>query len=103
MEVCILIKIIQMEFLAIGMLLVFSFIILVLLVKQFEAKQNFKQKIKVLELLIMELNANIVAQNQKVKLSEELKIKFEESNIKLSKFILEMNLDLFEGVFQKKV
>lgn len=92
-----------MEFISIGMLLIFSFIILVLLVKQIETKQKFNHKIKVLELLIMELNANLVAQNQKVKLSEELKIKFKDSNIKLSKSILEMNLDLFEDLFQKKV
>ena len=91
-----------MEFISIGMLLFFSFIILVLLLKQIETKQKFNHKIKVLELLIMELNANLVAQNQKVKLSEELKIKFKDSNIKLSKSILEMNLDLFEGFCQKK-
>ncbi|SFA75876.1 hypothetical protein SAMN05660845_0401 [Flavobacterium swingsii] len=91
-----------MEFISIGMLLVFSFIILVLVVKQIEEEQKFNRKIKVLELLIMELNTNLVAQNQKVKLSDDLKIKFKESNIKLSKSILEMNLDLFEISFKNK-
>ncbi len=89
-----------MEFISIGMLLIFSFIILVLLVKQIETKQKFNHKIKVLELLIMELNANLVAQNQKVKLSEELKNIIRESNKKLSKSILEMNLDLLEMNFK---
>lgn len=93
-------KIIQMEFLAIGMLLVFSFIILVLFFRQIKTKQKFNRKIKVLELLIMELNANLVAQNQKVKLSEELKNIIRESNKKLSKSILEMNLDLLEMNFK---
>jgi hypothetical protein len=91
-----------MEFISIGMLLIFSFIILVLLVKQIETKQKFNHKIKVLELLILELNTNLVAQNQKVKLSDDLKNKFNEANIKLSKSILEMNLDLFDGFCQKK-
>lgn len=89
-----------MEFLAIGMLLVFSFIILVLFFRQIKTKQKFNRKIKVLELLIMELNANLVAQNQKVKLSEELKNIIRESNKKLSKSILEMNLDLLEMNFK---
>lgn len=89
-----------MEFLAIGMLLVFSFIILVLFFRQIKTKQKFNRKIKVLELLIMELNANLVAQNQKVKLSEELKNIIRESNTKLSKSILEMNLDLLEMNFK---
>lgn len=91
-----------MEFISIGILLIFSFIILVLIVKQINAEQKFNQKIKVLELLIMELNTNLVTQNQKVKLSDDLKIKFKESNIKLSKSILEMNLDLFENLYPKK-
>jgi hypothetical protein len=91
----------QMEFLTIGILLVFSFIILVLIIKQIEAKQKFNQKIKALEFLIVELNTNLVAQNQKVKLSDDLKIKIRESNIKLSRSILEMNLDLFEMSFKK--
>lgn len=91
-----------MEFISIGILLVFSFIILVLIVKQINAEQKFNQKIKVLELIIMELNANLVAQNQRVKLSEELKIKFKEANMKISKSILEMNLDLFDNLYSKK-
>lgn len=89
-----------MEFISIGMLLIFSFIILVLFFRQIKTKQKFNLKIKVLELLIMELNANLVAQNQKVKLSEELKNIIRESNKKLSKSILEMNLDLFEMNFK---
>lgn len=91
-----------MEFISIGILLVFSFIILVLIVKQINAEQKFNQKIKVLELIIMELNANLVAQNQRVKLSEELKIKFKKANMKISKSILEMNLDLFDNLYSKK-
>ena len=89
-----------MEFISIGMLLIFSFIILVLFFRQIKTKQKFNRKIKVLELLIMELNANLVAQNQKVKLSEELKNIIRESNKKLSKSILEMNLDLLEMNFK---
>lgn len=91
-----------MEFISIGILLVFSFIILVLIIKQIDAEKKCNQKIKVLELLIVELNNNLIAQNQKVKLSDDLKIKFKESNIKLSKSILEMNLDLFENLYLKK-
>ena len=89
-----------MEFISIGMLLIFSFIILVLFFRQIKTKQKFNLKIKVLELLIMELNANLLAQNQKVKLSEELKNIIRESNKKLSKSILEMNLDLLEMNFK---
>ena len=70
--------------------------------KQINAEQKFNQKIKVLELLIMELNTSLVTQNQKVKLSDDLKIKFKESNIKLSKSILKMNLDLFKNLYPKK-
>ena len=92
----------QMEFISIGILLVFTLTILVLIERQIDAEQKFNQKIKVLELLIVELNANLVAQNYKVKLSEALKIKFKESNITLSKSILEMNLDLFDGLYSKK-
>ena len=91
-----------MEFISIGILLVFTLTILVLIERQIDAEQKFNQKIKVLELLIVELNANLVAQNYKVKLSEALKIKFKESNITLSKSILEMNLDLFDGLYSKK-
>lgn len=91
-----------MEFISIGILLVFSFIIFLLLIKQNDTEEKFKKKIKVLELLIIELNTNLLAQNQKVKLSDDLKMKFKESNVKLSKSILEMNLDLFDGIFPKK-
>jgi hypothetical protein len=71
-------------------------------VKQIETKQKFNHKIKALEFLIVELNTNLVAQNQKIKLSDDLKIKFKESNIKLSKSVLEMNLDLFTEIFPKR-
>ncbi len=63
---------------------------------------DFEKKIQLLESLIKELSQNLEYQNQKVKLTEDLKAKFVASNYKLSQSIFDLNLDLFEALYSKK-
>ncbi len=74
-----------------------------LMVNYSSCKFEFKNKIDLLEKLIFELNHNLEHQNQKIKLSEDIKLRLRESNLILSQNILDLNLNLFEEMYPKKV
>lgn len=74
-----------------------------LMVNYSSCKFEFKNKIDLLEKLIFELNHNLEHQNQKIKLSEDIKLRLRESNLILSQNILDLNLNLFEDMYPKKV
>ncbi len=74
-----------------------------LMINYSSCKFEFKSKIDLLEKLIFELNHNLEHQNQKIKLSEDIKIRLRESNLILSQNILDLNLNLFEDMYPKKV
>lgn len=78
------------------------FVIFIIVQKFKKSKLDFETKIQLLESLIKELSQNIEYQNQKVKLSDDLKIKFKTTNHKLSEYIFDLNLDLFEALCSKK-
>ncbi len=66
------------------------------------SKEVFKSKIDLLESIIFELNANLEYTSQKVKLSEDLKMSLQVSNKTLSTKIVDMNMEMFGEMFDKK-
>lgn len=62
----------------------------------------FESKINLLQKLIIELNQNLEAQNQKVRLTDDLKASLKESNLKLGVSILDLNYDMFDELYKRK-
>jgi hypothetical protein len=55
-----------------------------------------------LEDIILEIKLNLENQNQKIKLSEDLRLKLKESNETLNSSILNLNYEIFEDLYSKK-
>ena len=68
-----------------------------------KSKIIFQNRINLLESIIFELNAKLEHNNQKVKLSEDLKLYIQNSNNQLSAKIVDMNLEMFQEIFSKKL
>jgi predicted Holliday junction resolvase-like endonuclease len=84
------------------LIFILSLVILTLMIKYKEYKQQFQKKIGLLEDLILELNQNLENQNQKVKLSDDLKIRIKEINKTLNKSIYNFNFEMIEEFSHKK-
>ena len=63
---------------------------------------NFKRRVILLENIILEMKSNLENQNQKVKLSEDLRLKLKASNKALSSSISNLNYEIFEELYSKK-
>lgn len=63
---------------------------------------NFQRRVLLLEEIILELKSNLENQNQKVKLSEDLRVKLKASNESLSYSIFNLNCEIFEELYSKK-
>ena len=63
---------------------------------------NFQKRIMLLEDIILEMKSNLEDQNQKIKLSEDLKVKLKESNKTLNNSIVNLNCEIFEELYSKK-
>jgi hypothetical protein len=55
-----------------------------------------------LEEIILEMKSNFEVQNQKVKLSEDLRVKLKVSNTTLMNSIFNLNCEIFEELYSKK-
>jgi predicted Holliday junction resolvase-like endonuclease len=84
-------------------LVILCFIIFVLIKNYKISTIDFQNKVQLLESLIKELSQNLKYQNQKVKLSEDLKTNMRQSNHLLSNKIVDLNNEMFEEMFQKKI
>jgi exonuclease VII small subunit len=91
-----------MIYLSISLIVILCFTVLGLIINYNQSKEVFQNKIELLESIIEELNANFENQNQKIKLSDDLKLKLKQANDTLSKGIMNMNVDLFETLYSKK-
>lgn len=63
---------------------------------------NFQKRIMLLEEIILEMKSNLEVQNQKIKLSEDLRLKLKASNETLVNSIFNLNYEIFEELYSKK-
>jgi hypothetical protein len=63
---------------------------------------DFQKRVLLLEAIILEMKTNLENQNQKIKLSEDLKVKLKASNETLSNSIFNLNREIFEELYSKK-
>lgn len=63
---------------------------------------DFQKRIMLLEDIILEMKSNLENQNQKIKLSEDLRQKLKASNETLSNSIFNLNYEIFEEIYSKK-
>lgn len=80
-------------FLIIGTL---CFVIIGLIANFKISNSNFQKRVRLLEQIIKELKSNLENQNQKIKISEDLKMQLKNSKESLNGSIFELNKDLFE-------
>jgi cell division protein FtsL len=78
------------------------FVIFGLIVNYKTSNLNFQRRVLLLEEIILELKSNLENQNQKVKLSEDLRVKLNASNEALSNSIFNLNCEIFEELYSKK-
>ena len=63
---------------------------------------DFQKRIMLLEDIILEMKSNLENQNQKIKLSEDLRLKLKASNEALKNSIFNLNYEIFEEIYSKK-
>lgn len=63
---------------------------------------DFQKRIMLLEDIILEMKSNLENQNQKIKLSEDLRKKLKASNEALKNSIFNLNYEIFEEIYSKK-
>ena len=63
---------------------------------------DFQKRVVLLEGIILELKSNLENQNQKVKLSEDLRVKLKASKETLSNSIFNLNCEIFEELYSNK-
>lgn len=63
---------------------------------------DFQRRVMLLEDIIIEMKSNLEDQNQKVKLSDDLRLKLKASNETLSNSIFNLNCDIFEELYSNK-
>jgi hypothetical protein len=63
---------------------------------------DFQRRVMLLEEIILEMKSNLEEQNQKIKLSEDLRVKLKESNKTLNNSIFNLNCEIFEELYSKK-
>jgi cell division protein FtsL len=78
------------------------FVIFGLIVNFKISNLDFQRRVMLLEEIILEMKSNLENQNQKVKLSEDLKVKLKASNKNLSNSIFNLNYELLEELYSKK-
>lgn len=78
------------------------FVILGLIVNFKIGNLDFQRRVMILEDIILEMKSNLEDQNQKIKLSEDLKVKLKASNEALKDSIFNLNCEIFEELYSKK-
>ena len=82
--------------------ILFLVLIIYLITKIQLDRQKFHSKITTLEAFIVQISQEQKAQNNQLKLSDELKEKLTHINETLSKDIYEVNFNLVEGMYPRK-
>ena len=82
--------------------LLFLVLIIYLITKIQLDRQKFQSRIAILEGLIVQISTEQKAQNNQLKLSEELKEKLTQINATLTKDIYEVNFKLVEELYPRK-
>jgi signal recognition particle GTPase len=77
-------------------------IIFALVISYNKSKQNFQNKIDILEDLVVELSNKLITKNQSVKISEDFKQKIKESNYTIGNKVLDITLDMIEELYSTK-
>lgn len=78
------------------------FVIFGLIVNFKISNLDFQRRVMLLEDIILEMKSNLEDQNQKIKLSEDLKVKLKASNEALKNSIFNLNYEIFEELYSKK-
>ena len=63
---------------------------------------DFQRRVMLLEDIILEMKSNLEDKNQKIKLSEDLRVKLKASNETLSNSIFNLNCEIFEELYSNK-
>ncbi len=63
---------------------------------------SYQRRIMLLEDIILDMKSNLENQNQRIKLSEDLRVKLKESNETLNNSIFHLNYEMFEESYPKK-
>jgi cell division protein FtsL len=63
---------------------------------------DFQRRVMLLEDIILEMKSNLEDQNQKIKLSEDLRVKLKASNEALKDSIFNLNCEIFEELYSNK-
>ena len=91
-----------MIYFSILLILILCFFVLGLIVQHNRSREQFENKIELLEDLIIKLNANLLILNNKVKISEDLKSNMRIRNQTISSKIVDINTEMFQEIFEKK-
>nr|WP_315147866.1 hypothetical protein [uncultured Flavobacterium sp.] len=78
------------------------FVIFGLIVNFKISNLDFQRRVMLLEDIILEMKSNLEDKNQKIKLSEDLRVKLKASNETLSNSIFNLNCEIFEELYSKK-
>ena len=78
------------------------FVIFGLIVNFKISNLDFQRRVMLLEDIILEMKSNLEDKNQKIKLSEDLRVKLKASNETLSNSIFNLNYEIFEELYSKK-
>lgn len=63
---------------------------------------DFQRRVMLLEDIILEMKSNLEDQNQKIKLSDDLRVKLKASNEALKDSIFSLNCEIFEELYSNK-
>lgn len=78
------------------------FVIFGLIVNFKTSNLTFQRRVMLLEDIILEMKSNLEDKNQKIKLSEDLRVKLKASNETLSNSIFNLNYEIFEELYSNK-
>jgi len=77
--------------------------VIISLIANFKKRNiKFKKRLLLLEAIVSELESQLKFQNQKMILSDELKLKLKASNEILNNSIFKFNFEMLESIFPKK-
>lgn len=91
-----------MDYILILIIIALSFVIFGMIVNFKMSNSDFQKRVMLLEEIILEMKSNLENQNQKIKLSEDLRLKLKASNEALNNSIFNLNYEIFEELYSKK-
>jgi len=91
-----------MNYILIVIIVALSFVIFGMIINFKMSNSDFQKRIMLLEEIILEMKSNLENQNQKIKLSEDLRLKLKASNKTLNNSIFNLNYEIFEELYSKK-